>query len=41
MSIGTAVAKDLKRRGFSFVGQVVTHMFLLAAGILREQVIDA
>ncbi|MGO1970529.1 MAG: DNA-3-methyladenine glycosylase I [Levilactobacillus brevis] len=40
-AIGTAVAKDLKRRGFSFVGPVVTHMFLLAAGILREQVIDA
>ncbi len=37
--IGSAVAKDLKRRGFSFVGPVVTHMFLLAAGILREQVI--
>jgi len=39
-AIGTAVAKDLKRRGFSFVGPVVTHMFLLAAGLLREQVID-
>jgi len=39
-AIGTAVAKDLKQRGFSFVGPVVTHMFLLAAGILREQVLD-
>ncbi|AYM02440.1 DNA-3-methyladenine glycosylase I [Levilactobacillus yiduensis] len=39
-TIGTAVARDLKRRGFSFVGPVVTHMFLLAAGILREQIID-
>ncbi|WP_395390993.1 MULTISPECIES: DNA-3-methyladenine glycosylase I [Levilactobacillus] len=38
--IGSAVAKDLKRRGFSFVGPVVTHMFLLAAGLLREQIID-
>lgn len=39
-TIGTAVARDLKRRGFSFVGPVVTHMFLLAAGLLREQIID-
>jgi len=39
-AIGTAVAKDLKQRGFSFVGPVVTHMFLLAAGILREQILD-
>ena len=39
-TIGTAVAQDLKRRGFSFVGPVVTHMFLLAAGLLREQIID-
>ncbi|MCH5464622.1 DNA-3-methyladenine glycosylase I [Levilactobacillus tujiorum] len=39
-SLGSAVAKDLKRRGFSFVGPVVTHMFLLAAGILREQILD-
>jgi len=39
-AIGTAVAQDLKRRGFSFVGPVVTHMFLLAAGIIREQIID-
>lgn len=38
--IASAVAKDLKRRGFSFVGPVVTHMFLLAAGILREQIRD-
>lgn len=39
-TLGSAVAKDLKRRGFKFVGPVVTHMFLLAAGILREQVLD-
>ncbi|KRN97715.1 3-methyladenine DNA glycosylase [Levilactobacillus paucivorans] len=35
-TLGSAVAKDMKRRGFSFVGPVVTHMFLLAAGILQE-----
>lgn len=39
-TLGSAVAKDLKRRGFSFVGPVVTHMFLLAAGILRQPILD-
>ena len=33
--LGTRVAKDLHRRGFTFVGPVVTHMFLLAAGIIQ------
>lgn len=33
--LGTRVAKDLHRRGFTFVGPVVTHMFLLAAGIIK------
>ena len=38
-TIGRAVAQDLKRRGFSFVGPVVTHMFLLAAGLLRQPIL--
>ncbi|RRK10601.1 DNA-3-methyladenine glycosylase I [Lactiplantibacillus garii] len=33
--LGTRVAKDLHKRGFTFVGPVVTHMFLLAAGIIK------
>ena len=33
--LGTRVAKDLHRRGFTFVGPVVTHMFLLAAGLIK------
>ncbi|CAJ1229292.1 DNA-3-methyladenine glycosylase I [Levilactobacillus zymae] len=39
-TIGSAVAKDLKRRGCKFVGPVVTHMFLKAAGILQDQILD-
>jgi len=39
-TIGSAVARDLKRRGCKFVGPVVTHMFLKAAGILRDEVLD-
>lgn len=33
--LGARVAKDLHRRGFTFVGPVVTHMFLLAAGVIQ------
>ncbi|MCW3778783.1 DNA-3-methyladenine glycosylase I [Levilactobacillus namurensis] len=39
-TIGSAVARDLKRRGCKFVGPVVTHMFLKAAGILRDEILD-
>ncbi|HIW72479.1 MAG TPA: DNA-3-methyladenine glycosylase I [Candidatus Levilactobacillus faecigallinarum] len=39
-TMGSAVAKDLKRRGCQFVGPVVTHMFLKAAGILRDEIQD-
>ena len=34
------VAKDLKKRGFKFVGPVVTYMFLKASGIVKDIVID-
>lgn len=34
----TVIAKDMKKRGFSFVGPVVTCMFLKAAGIIQDQV---
>lgn len=40
-TIGSAVARDLKRRGCRFVGPVVTHMFLKAAGILQDQVLES
>lgn len=34
----TVIAKDMKKRGFTFVGPVVTCMFLKAAGIIQDQV---
>jgi len=34
-AFGARVAKDLHRHGFTFVGPIVTHMFLLAAGIIQ------
>ncbi|WP_432788231.1 DNA-3-methyladenine glycosylase I [Lactiplantibacillus plantarum] len=34
-SLGARVAKDLHRHGLTFVGPVVTHMFLLAAGLIK------
>ncbi|MGX7235966.1 DNA-3-methyladenine glycosylase I [Enterococcus phoeniculicola] len=36
----TMIAKDMKKRGFSFVGPVVTYMFLKSAGIIQDQVIN-
>lgn len=39
-TMGSAVAHDLKRRGCQFVGPVVTHMFLKAAGILQDEILD-
>ncbi|PWG00144.1 DNA-3-methyladenine glycosylase I [Levilactobacillus bambusae] len=38
--LGALVAKDMKRRGFKFVGPVVTTMFLKAAGIFKDEVLD-
>ncbi|MGC6768689.1 DNA-3-methyladenine glycosylase I [Enterococcus sp. LJL128] len=37
----TVIAKDLKKRGFSFVGPVVTCMFLKAAGVIQDQVVNS
>lgn len=33
------VAKDLKR-GFSFVGPIVTNMFLKASGIIQVEILN-
>ena len=38
--LASKVAKDLKKRGFSFVGPVVTCMFLKASGIIQEEVLN-
>lgn len=34
------IAKDMKKRGFTFVGPIVTTMFLKAAGIIQDQVME-
>ncbi|ELA03482.1 DNA-3-methyladenine glycosyllase I [Enterococcus faecalis M7] len=34
------VAKDLKKRGFSFVGPIVTNMFLKASGIIQVEILN-
>lgn len=36
----TVIARDMKKRGFSFVGPIVTCMFLKAAGVIQDQVLD-
>jgi len=35
-----AISKDLKKRGFSFVGRTITHAFMQAAGIVSDHTID-
>ncbi len=34
------VAQDMKQRGFKFVGPVVTHMFMKAAGLIQDEILD-
>src|SRR5699024_668495 len=35
-SLSTALAKDLQRRGFSFVGPVICYAYLQAIGIIQD-----
>src|SRR5699024_12420636 len=35
-SLSTTLAKDLKRRGFSFVGPVICYAYLQAIGIIQD-----
>lgn len=37
----TVIPKDMKKRGFTFVGPIVTCMFLKAAGIMQDRVWDS
>ena len=37
----TVIANDMKKRGFTFVGPIVTCMFLKAAGIMQDRVWDS
>ncbi|MFD0898202.1 DNA-3-methyladenine glycosylase I [Loigolactobacillus binensis] len=38
--LASRVAQDMKRRGFKFVGPVVTHMFMKAAGLIQDEILD-
>lgn len=40
LSEATTIAKDMKKRGFSFVGPVITCMLLKAAGIIQDRVME-
>jgi DNA-3-methyladenine glycosylase I len=38
--LASKVAQDMKKRGFKFVGPVVIHMFMKAAGIIQDEILD-
>lgn len=38
--LSDAVSKDLKRRGFKFVGSTIVYAFMQAAGLVNDHVID-
>ena len=35
-----AMSKDLKRRGFSFVGSTICYAFMQAAGLVNDHTVD-
>jgi len=39
-SISAAMSKDLKKRGFKFVGPTICYAFTQAAGIVNDHVVD-
>ena len=38
--LSEAISKDLKKRGFSFVGPTITHAFMQAVGIVNDHTVD-
>jgi len=38
--LSEAISKDLKKRGFSFVGPTITYAFMQAVGIVNDHTID-
>jgi len=39
-AISDAMAKDLKKRGFTFVGSTICYAFMQAAGLVNDHVSD-
>lgn len=37
--LATKIAKDMKKRGFQFVGPILTCMFLKASGIIQDEIV--
>ena len=38
--LSDAISKDLKQRGFSFVGTTIVYAFMQAAGLVNDHVVD-
>nr|WP_034565120.1 DNA-3-methyladenine glycosylase I [Carnobacterium gallinarum] len=38
--LAATLAKDMKKRGFKFVGPIVTYMFMKASGLVKDIVLD-
>jgi len=39
-SISDAMSKDLKKRGFTFVGSTICYAFMQAAGLVNDHIVD-
>ena len=39
-TISDAMSKDLKRRGFNFVGSTIMYAFMQACGLVNDHLID-
>ena len=38
--ISDAMSKDLKKRGFTFVGSTICYAFMQAAGLVNDHIVD-
>jgi len=39
-AVSDALSKDLKRRGFTFVGSTIVYAFMQAAGLVNDHLVD-
>jgi DNA-3-methyladenine glycosylase I len=39
-NVSAAMSKDLKKRGFKFVGPTICYAFMQAAGMVNDHVVD-
>ena len=38
--VSDAMSKDLKKRGFTFVGSTICYAFMQAAGLINDHIVD-